>query len=166
MQADSYAQTMKILDANAAVDKEWEKAKSLSELQEQKVKSKKEVMEQAQSGCESVHFASHMDLCHLRKPEPEPKFQKYRGHLVLRGDAVKDDSGAYVVFTEHGSSASQMTAAQVPGVMSRLQGCEGHESDAVSVYTHVKMKDAPKLLKHPKSECPTIRIRPPTSDTN
>ena len=37
MQAYSNAQTMKILDAHAAVDKEWEKAKSLPELQEQKV---------------------------------------------------------------------------------------------------------------------------------
>ena len=124
-------------------DKEWEKVKGLPESQEQKVKSKKEVIKQAQSGCESVHFTSHMDLCHLKKPEPVSKFQKYKGRLVLRGDAVKDDSGAYVVFTEHGSSASQVTAAQVPGVMSRPLGCAGHESDAVSAYTHVKMKDAP-----------------------
>ena len=32
---------------------------------------------------------------------------------MLRGDIVKDDSGAYAVFTEQGSSASQMTAANV-----------------------------------------------------
>ena len=59
-----------------------------------------------------------------------------------------------------------MMAAQVPSVMSRLQGCEGHESDAVSAYTHVKMKDAPKLLKLSISECPTIGIRLPPSGTN
>ena len=28
---------------------------------------------------------------------------------------MKDDSGCYAVFTEHGPSASQMTAAQVHG---------------------------------------------------
>ena len=28
---------------------------------------------------------------------------------MLRGDVVKDDSGAYAVSTEQGSSASQMT---------------------------------------------------------
>ena len=32
---------------------------------------------------------------------------------MLRRDIVKDDSGAYAVFTEQGSSASQMTAAKV-----------------------------------------------------
>ena len=40
------------------------------------------------------------------------KFQKYQGRVVLRGDIVKDDSGACAVFTRHGSSASQMTAAR------------------------------------------------------
>ena len=36
---------------------------------------------------------------------------KYKGRVVLRGDIVKDDSGSYAVFTEQGSSGSQMTAA-------------------------------------------------------
>ena len=37
----------------------------------------------------------------------------YKGRVVLRGDIVKDDSGSYAVFTDQGSSASQMTAAKV-----------------------------------------------------
>ena len=36
-----------------------------------------------------------------------------RGRVALRGDIVKEDSGAYAVFTEQGSSASQKTAAKV-----------------------------------------------------
>ena len=56
-----------------------------------------------------------MDLCHLENSELEPQYQKYKGRVVLRGDIVKDDSGAYAVFTEQGSSASQMTAAKGHG---------------------------------------------------
>ena len=41
-----------------------------------------------------------MDLRHLKNAELESKFQKYRRRVVLRGDIVKDDSGAYAVFTE------------------------------------------------------------------
>ena len=41
--------------------------------------------------------------------------KKYKGRVVLRGDIVKDDSGSYEVFTEQGSSASQMTAAKSHG---------------------------------------------------
>ena len=41
------------------------------------------------------------------------QFRKDKGRVVLRGDMVKDDAGAYAAFTEKGSSASQMTAAKV-----------------------------------------------------
>ena len=69
---------------------------------------------------------------------------------------MKDDSGSYPVFTEQGSSASQMTEAKVMDLISRLPGCDGQAADAVSSYFQVKMEDAPKLLKVPKSECPDI----------
>ena len=108
----------------------------------------------------TVHFASLMDMCHLKNAELEAKHQKYKGRVVLRGDIVKDDSGSYAVFTEQGSSASQMTA-KVRDIISRLLGCAGQAADAVSAYTQVKMEDAPKLLKIPKSECPDIWIRLP-----
>ena len=74
---------------------------------------------------------------------------------------MKDDSGSKTVFTEQGSSALQMTAAKVMDIISRLPGCAGQAADAVSAYTQVKMEDAPKLLKIPKSEGPDIWIRVP-----
>ena len=60
------------------------------------------------------------------------KAPKYKGRVVLRGDIVKDDSGSYAVFTEQGSSASQMTAAKIMDIISRLPGCDGQAADAVS----------------------------------
>ena len=54
-----------------------------------------------------------------------------------------------------------MTAAKVMDIISRLPGCSGQAADAVSAYSQVKMEDAPKLLKIPKSECPDIWIRLP-----
>ena len=65
------------------------------------------------------------------------------------------------LLTEQGSSASQMTAARVTDIISRLPGCAGQAADAVFAYTQVNMEDAPKLLKIPKSECPDIWIRLP-----
>ena len=102
-----------------------------------------------------------MDICHLKNSELEAKHQKYKGRVLLRGDIVKDDSGSYAVFTEQGWSASQMTAAKVMDIISRLPGCAGQAADAVSAYTQVKMEDAPKSKKIPKSECPDTWIRPP-----
>ena len=74
---------------------------------------------------------------------------------------MKDGSGSYAVFTEQGSSASQMTAEKVMDIISRLPGCAGQAADADTAYTQVKMEDAPTLWKIPKSECPDTWIRLP-----
>ena len=154
-------QAMKIAAAKAAVDKEWEKLEKISAWNLTKVRNKTEVIDEARTKGARVHFASLMDICHLKNAELETKHQKYKGRVVLRGDIVKDDSGSYAVFTEQGSSASQMTAAKVMDIISRLPGCAGQAADTVSANTQVKMEDAPKLLKIPKPECPDIWIRLP-----
>ena len=118
-----------------------------------KVKSKKQVIDEARTSGAKVHFASLMDICHLKNAELEAKHQKYKGRVVFRGDIVKDDSGSYAVFTEQGSSSSQMKAAKIMDIISRLPGCDGQAADAVSASIQVKMEDASTLLKVPKSEC-------------
>ena len=55
----------------------------------------------------------------------------------------------------------QMTAGKIMDIISRLPGYDGQAADAVSDYTQVKMEDAPKFLKIPKSECPDTWIRLP-----
>ena len=57
-----------------------------------------------------------------------------------------------------GHQHHKMTAAKVMDIISRLPGCAGQAADAISASTQVKMEDAPKLLKIPKSECPDIWI--------
>ena len=85
-----------------------------------------------------------MDICHLKNAELEAKHQKYKGRTVLRGDIVKDDSGSYAVFTEQGSSASQMmTAAKVIDIISRLPGCAGQAADAVFFVSRSKWRMLP-----------------------
>ena len=75
----------------------------------------------------------------------EAKHQKYKGRVVLRGDIVKDDSGSYAVFTEQGFSASQMTAAKIMDIISRLPGCAGQDSGrSICLYPGHK-EDAHKL---------------------
>ena len=118
-----------------AVEKEWEKQEKLPAWQLKKVRNKKEVIEEARNKGRQVHSASLMVLCHLKNSELEPQYQRYEGSVVLRGDMVKDDSGSYAAFTEHGSSASQMTAAKVMDIISRLPGCSGQASDAASACT-------------------------------
>ena len=135
-------QAMRIPSVKAAVDKECEKLEKISAWNLTKVKSKKQVIDEARTAGATVHFASLMDICHLKNVELEAKRQKYKGRVVLRGDIVKDDSGSYAVFTEQGSSVSQMTAAKIMDIISRLPGCDGQAADAISAYTQIKMEDA------------------------
>ena len=80
-----------------------------------------------------------MDICHLKNVELETKHQN-KSRVVLRRDVVRDVFGSHAIFTEQGSSASQMTGTKVMDIISGLPGCEEQTADAVS-------EDAPKLLK-------------------
>ena len=61
-------QAMKIPAAKAAVDKEWEKLENISAWNLTKVRSKKEVIDEARTKGIKVHFALLMDICHLKMP--------------------------------------------------------------------------------------------------
>ena len=142
----------RIPGARGAVDMGWRglgtiPAWRVEKSQEQKGGKKIE----AERDKKKVHFATLTDICHLKNVELESKLQKYKGRVVPRCDIVEDDSGAYAVFTEQGSSASQMTAAEVMDVMARPPDCDGHAADAVSACTQVKMGDGPKFVRIPKS---------------
>ena len=147
-------QAMKIPDAKAAVDKEWKKLETISAWQLGRVKSKEDAKKK-------VHFATLMDICHLKNGGVGN--QNYRsGRVVLRGEIVKDDSGAYAVFTEQGSSASQMTAAKSNGLL--LQDChvvidEQPMQDLLILRSNWRM--LPDCSKFPKSECQDMWIRLP-----
>ena len=152
---------MKIQDSKAAVDKEWEKLETLSVRQMTNAKSRKGRLFWKHKKGEELFPCCYAGGHLSSQTELEPKYHKCKGRLVLRDDIVKDDSGSSAVFTEQGSSASQMTAAKVIDVISRLPGCTEQAADAVSACTQVKMEDAPKLLKSAKSECPDTWIRLP-----
>ena len=76
-----------------------------------------------------------MDLCHEKHSELEEHLRTYKGRVVVRGDLVKDETGYFPVFSEHGASASRLAAAKLLDVVARLPGMSGCNSDAVGAYT-------------------------------
>ena len=85
----SMPQSFKIPDAKAAVEKECEQLEKILAWQLTKVRIKKEVIDEARTKGNKVHFASLMDLCHLNNSELGPQHQKYRGRVVLRVNILK-----------------------------------------------------------------------------
>ena len=62
-------QAKKIPAAKAAVDKEWEKLEKTRAWDVTKVRNKSEVIDEARTKGRKVHFASLMDICHLKNVE-------------------------------------------------------------------------------------------------
>ena len=150
-------QAMKIPAASVAVDQEWEKLEKIPAWDLTKVSSKSVVIDEARTKGAKVHVASLMEICHLKNAELETKHQKYKLRVVFRGHIVEDDSGSYAVFTEQGSSASQMTAAtKVMDIICRLPGCRGQAADAVSSYTQEKWKMLQNYWKFQNRNVQTI----------
>ena len=118
---------MSILDATAAADNAWDKLKNLPAWDFRKVKSIAEVVQHAKKDGILFHFASLMDLRHLKHSELAKPIRKYEGAVVLRG--------------EQGASASHV-AARFLDTISRHCGM-GEASDAVSACTQVHMSEAP-----------------------
>ena len=133
----------------AAVDKKRKKLETIPAWNLDKFKSTKEVILEAQRDKKKVNFATLMECGGGTKSTEVDRQSR------------KDDSGAYAVFTEQGSSASEMTAAKIMDVIVRLPNCDGQSADAVPACTQVNLEDAPRLLKIPKSECPAVWIRLP-----
>ena len=85
-------QAMKIPAAKAAVDKEWEKLEKIPTWNLTKVRSKKEVIDEARTKGARVHFASLMDICHLKKcrtggkAPKNTKVESYGGVKAEDGD--------------------------------------------------------------------------------
>ena len=50
-----------------AVDKEWEKLEKIPAWEKTKVRNKSEVIDEARTTGAKVHFASLMDICHLKE---------------------------------------------------------------------------------------------------
>ena len=77
------SKAMKISEAKAAIHKDCEKNSKISAQQLTKVRTKKEVIDEARKECRTVLCATLMDIGHLKNAELEPQFQKYKGRVVL-----------------------------------------------------------------------------------
>jgi hypothetical protein len=97
------------------------------------------------------HFGDLMTSCHEEHAQLNlPQLKKvYKGRIVFRGDIVKDETGYLAIFSEQGTSSSQLEAAKMMDALAHAsvddqEECDGEEGDAIGAYT-------PALLGGPKT---------------
>ena len=140
---------MKIPDAKAALDKEWkelEKCSSMEigESQEQEGGYSGSTKRQKESPLSNIDGHMSPQECGVGTKIINVQRQSRAPWWHCK----KTNSGVYAVFTEQGSSASQMTAAKVMDVIARLPDWDGQAADAVSACTQLILEDAPRLLEN------------------
>ena len=146
---------MKIPAAKAAVDKEWENWFKFRRGTWQK--SEVNQRWSMKQGRRAQKFILHHWWTSViwRLPNWRQSSQNTKVELYSEMIIVKDDSGSYAVFTEQGSSASQMTAAKTMDIKSRLPGCAGQAADALSACTQVKWEMLQNYWKFPNRNVQT-----------
>ena len=135
-------EAMKVPDAKAAVEKEWENWRKCRHGSWRR--SKTNVRWSMKQGLRAILLIfwvlGSLSISKIRS-------WSFKNTKV---ESYSQVAGSYAVVTEQGSSASQMTAAKVMDIISRLSGCAGQAADAVSAYTQVKKGRRTIMVKNSK----------------
>ena len=106
-----------------------------------------------------VHFATLMDRCHLKKCRVGTQITEVQRQSRALESHCKRRLWSPCSFYWTGLVCVPHDSCKTIDVIARLPGCDGRAADAISAYTQVKLEDASRLLKIPKSECPDVWIR-------
>ena len=104
---------MKIPEARAALDAEWNKLVSKRAFDMLKVRPWGEVQKEARREGRTVHIARLFQLIGLKHSELAKKHQKWKGRVVFQGNNVRDTDSQAAVFQDLASSSSLMSASKL-----------------------------------------------------
>ena len=111
--------------------KNGEQLETIPALDFGEVKSKRDVILEAQRDKMKVHFATLMDTCHLKNAESEPKLQQYTKQT--HADKRRLWSLCSVYLTKaHLRPRWLLLSKRNMNVIARLPSCDGQAADAVS----------------------------------
>ena len=106
-------QALKIPDAKAAVDKEWDKLEKIAARHESKDSKRNKRCSMKQEEKAKQFILQLLWTCVISNAQNRKNDSKNcKGRVVPRGEIVKDDFVSCAVFTEQRSSASHMQPPQ------------------------------------------------------
>ncbi len=127
--------------AKAALDKEWDRFRSLNTWDENGVREWSEVAAEARRSGKKTHmgrvFAILVEKNH-ELPEDNP-LRKFKGRVVFQGNNVRDENWEVAMFRELSSSPPTMAACNVADVYALLLGHDLQQADASQAYTQSKL---------------------------
>ena len=108
---------------------------------------------EAQKAGTKAYIGDIMPLVYEKHSE-DPAKAKYKGRVVYRGDAIKDEFWDWALFGEVASSPSSMASSKVADLWGCLPGNAVQYSDAEMAYTQAEMGGDPCYVRLPKAWWP------------
>ena len=90
----------------------------------------------------------------VKHSELPPEHQVEKGRVLFRGNNVQDEAGFAAVFSEQGSSASHLSAANFLDVIGHMPGNEVDNADAEGAYTQSPMLEDDTWISLPWEAIP------------
>ena len=154
-------QAMKIPAAKTIVDQEWEKLEKIPAWNLTKVRSKLEVIDEARTKGEKVHFASLMDICHLKNVEVETKHKKIQ--WSSRTPRRHCERCFWILCSIHWTRVISIANDSSKSHGYHIQTARAHRTSSwcsICLYPG-KNGRCSKIVEISQSECPDIWIRLP-----
>ena len=123
--------------AKEAMDKEWNRLKSIKTWLEETVISKKEAEKQARRSGSTYHFGRVFPILVDKNSELDEHDdrRKFKGRVVFDGSDVRDQDKNIALFQELSSSPATMEAGKAADTYGMLPGQTIQQADAVQAYT-------------------------------
>ena len=143
-------------EAQASLDKEWDKLLNKKTWNQERVKECRRVVDEARRKGEKVHIGRIFEICTLKGselPEGNPQ-RKYKGRSCFQGNNVFDENSDYAIFSEMSSSPASMEAAKILDAFGSQPGYSKEQADARQAYTQAAFTGVPTWLRLPKDRWP------------
>jgi hypothetical protein len=142
--------------AKAAMDKEWNRLKSIKTWSEDTVMSKREAEKKAKQSGQTYHFGRVFPILVEKNSELDEKDErrKFKGRVVFDGSDVRDQDRNVALFQELSSSPATMEAGKAADAYGMLPGHSIEQADAVQAYTQATLKGTKTYVSLPKEAWP------------
>ena len=121
---------------------------------ESTIRSKEDIVADAQRSGETVHFASLMIIVSIKGYEKDPSKWIVKARIVFRGDAVRDQDGISTVFQDLAASApSSISGLNSVIAFSMIPGNTCTTSDCVRAYIQSLLKTKHKTCAFAARTC-------------
>ncbi len=142
--------------AKAAMDKEWNRLKSIKTWLEDTVISRKEAEKQARRSGATYHFGRVFPILVEKNSELDEtdERRKFKGRVVFAGSDVRDQDKNIALFQELSSSPATMEAGRAADAYGMLPGHTIQQADAVQAYTQATLKGTKTYVSLPKEAWP------------